>query len=317
MKLISIIENIIKEGANKKLIDFPELRQIYNYDCGASSLLGVLVYYGLDKREDELIKRLATTKTDMVTNGTKIFKIKEVSEYYGFDCDIKNDMSINSLISHINKDMPVIMLIQAWGDYSNNETDWKKHFDDGHYCVAIGYDGDKIIIEDPSLTTRGYLTKEELKERWHAYDDKGKKVQGTAIIVKGTPKFKSSNIEHINEDSKPKKKESRLILPPKKKVSSNLDEQLNLPKKEIKTEIYIDDENVVTYSTNKFGGKFEITGNIKTYRRGKKYDERRPAFEFEVDSFYDDEDQSIWDEHWEEISDDIESYYWKIPNKTT
>jgi len=39
-----------------KILDFPELRQTFNYDCGAKALQSVLAYYGIDIREEEIIK---------------------------------------------------------------------------------------------------------------------------------------------------------------------------------------------------------------------------------------------------------------------
>ena len=41
-------------------LNFPELRQTYNYDCGASALQGVMVYYGVEMREDVLMKEAGT-----------------------------------------------------------------------------------------------------------------------------------------------------------------------------------------------------------------------------------------------------------------
>lgn len=180
------------------MLEFPELRQVYNYDCGASAFQQVLVYYGIEKREDELIKQLQTTKTEYIEHGTKLYKMKSVAEYYGLETEVKNGVSIEEVVQMINKKIPVILLIQAWRDFSD-DVDWKNDFNDGHYVVAIGYNDNCIIFEDPSSFTRTYLSKEELKERWHDLgDDEKTHVHHTAVIIYGTPKFKPNEIVHMD-----------------------------------------------------------------------------------------------------------------------
>ncbi len=44
------------------LLDFPELRQAYDYDCGATALEAILAYYGIEVREELILKCAKTTK---------------------------------------------------------------------------------------------------------------------------------------------------------------------------------------------------------------------------------------------------------------
>jgi hypothetical protein len=48
--------------------------------------------------------------------------------------------------------------IQAWVDNNDGKfpIDWKNLWDDGHYCVAVGYDEERIFFMDPS--TLGHYT---------------------------------------------------------------------------------------------------------------------------------------------------------------
>jgi predicted double-glycine peptidase len=76
-------------------------------------------------------------------------------------------MTADGLKEYLEKGTPVILLIQAWGDpatYDQNES--------GHYVIAIGYNEEELIVEDPALRlVRGFITWDELESRWHSYGD--------------------------------------------------------------------------------------------------------------------------------------------------
>ena len=52
-----------------KILMFPELRQAYEYDCGANATQSVLDYYGIDKKESEIIKIAETTRAGTSIKG--------------------------------------------------------------------------------------------------------------------------------------------------------------------------------------------------------------------------------------------------------
>src|SRR3990172_667424 len=66
---------ILRIAEEIKVLDIPDTRQTFNFDCGAKAVQTILAYYGKDIREDNLIKALGTTKegTD-VKNILKLFK---------------------------------------------------------------------------------------------------------------------------------------------------------------------------------------------------------------------------------------------------
>jgi len=64
-------------------INFPELRQVFNYDCGASALQGVMVYYGVEMREDILMKEAGTTQK----HGTPVAGLVRAAK--NMDCRVK------------------------------------------------------------------------------------------------------------------------------------------------------------------------------------------------------------------------------------
>ena len=174
-----------------KIIQFPQFRQTFNWDCGAKVLQEMLVYYGLDIREKKIIKKSGMTK-----KGMRISEMKRCARIFDLKAKSKK-MTIQEIIKHIDKGIPVIILLQAWARKKNVE--WGKGWRYGHYVVAIGYDKSKIYFEDPAISGRAYLTHEELKERWHDKFPDGKKFINYGIIIYGkNPAFDPKKIVHMD-----------------------------------------------------------------------------------------------------------------------
>ena len=159
----------------KKIIDFPILRQTYGYDCGASAIQGVLDYYGIDIREEMIMKISSTNK-----KGTTIKGLKKVAKYFDLSYT-ERKMNIDDLKKYVDKKIPVIIALQAWSEDKNKdlEKDWK----DGHYVVVIGYSKNRIYFADPSSESKTFLFYKELEKRWHDQDIKGKKIINWGIAI--------------------------------------------------------------------------------------------------------------------------------------
>lgn len=174
-----------------KTITLPQLRQTYGYDCWAKALQSILVYYGIEAREDHIIKYAKTSK-----DGTSIEGIIKAANKYGLKTDSKK-MTIKDIKKYLIKDIPVIMVLQAWAE--NKKINWEKDWFDGHYVVAIGFTKDKIIFEDPSSFERTYLKYDELNKRWHDIDTNEKKYFHHGIAIFGEkPQFKKDEIIHMD-----------------------------------------------------------------------------------------------------------------------
>jgi predicted double-glycine peptidase len=52
------------------MINLHITRQTFDFDCGAKALQTIMAYYGIDIREDELMKELGTGK-----DGTRVDKM--------------------------------------------------------------------------------------------------------------------------------------------------------------------------------------------------------------------------------------------------
>lgn len=173
-----------------KLLVFPTLRQTYGYDCGAKSAQGVLEYYGIDVREDEIMKCAGTKRS-----GTPIKGIMKVFAKYGLKSKAEK-LTIAKLKRFIDRKMPVIIDVQAWSEKKG--TKWGRDWNDGHYVVVIGYDKKKIYFQDPYSLLRDYLTYSELDERWHDVDVNGKRYVDYGIVAYGKRrKFSEKKFVHM------------------------------------------------------------------------------------------------------------------------
>ena len=162
-----------------KILNFPDLRQIYDYDCGANAAQSVLDYYGIDKKESEITKIAGTTKA-----GTSIKGVIKALKKYGLKTK-KGEMTVEQIKKFIDRKIPVILLVQAWT--KQEKPDWEKDWKDGHYVIAIGYGKHKFYFEDPTSELRTYMVYKELDKRWHDIDTgiKRKKYVHFGIAVYG------------------------------------------------------------------------------------------------------------------------------------
>jgi predicted double-glycine peptidase len=156
----------VKLPAN--LIRLPLVRQATDYTCGVAALQSVLAYYGEDFREEYLSKKLKANFHD----GTAYSEMANFSRKQGFHVDINKKMSLADLKATIDKKLPVILCIQAWGD-GPGTNNYRDEWNDGHYVVAAGYDEENIYFMDPStIGNYAYIPAKELLERWHDTDGK-------------------------------------------------------------------------------------------------------------------------------------------------
>jgi ABC-type bacteriocin/lantibiotic exporter with double-glycine peptidase domain len=146
-----------------KSIYFPDILQNSNFSCGNACVQAVLAYYGIEYTETKLIKVLKTsckwgTKSK---NMIEFFKEKNFKVKHG-------SFTQQDLKDFINKGIPVIILLQAWGP-SGTEYEHTNQY--GHYIVVSGYNKRGFLIEDPAIFGRAFLSYAQLKKRWHAEDE--------------------------------------------------------------------------------------------------------------------------------------------------
>lgn len=175
----------------KKLIDFPMNRQMFSYTCGSSVVQSILSYYGINKREDEIVKILDSNKKE----GTHIEAIKKYLTKNNITFEEKTNCDSNDLIGFLDDGHPTVMLVQAWTDKKNVK--WKNEWNSGHYVVAIGYDDNDFIFEDPSTHLRSSIKTTQLDDRWHDVDVNGTKYFGWCLVLKKKSNFNIDKVEKM------------------------------------------------------------------------------------------------------------------------
>jgi ABC-type bacteriocin/lantibiotic exporter with double-glycine peptidase domain len=171
-----------------KVIDYPETRQVFSFDCGANALVSVLVFAGLEEREDRVALLAGTTK-----EGTDTEVIVRVLRYYGLPRRARQQMNVNDLRRAIDAGHPTLLTLQA---YRESNRPYRELWDDGHWVVAIGHDKKRILFEDPSAFHRTWLADEELRQRWHDMD-RGKRIRQWGCTVQAGGAYEHDRIVHM------------------------------------------------------------------------------------------------------------------------
>lgn len=165
----------------------PDVRQSTGYTCGAAALQAVLAYWGTSEREDRLAARLRSTPEA----GTHPADIARVAREFGLSAELREGLALADLETALAAGTTAIVNLQAWRDKA--DLPWAETWDDGHYMVLLGMDGENMYFEDPSLLgSRGVIPRSEFVERWHDYegepplDPADRKYVHMAIFLRGT-----------------------------------------------------------------------------------------------------------------------------------
>ncbi|MHB2020722.1 MAG: C39 family peptidase [Candidatus Xenobia bacterium] len=162
------------------VLPVPLVRQSTDYSCGCASMESVLMYWGQEFREDELIKGMHATPTD----GTDPDQMVAFARHHGLNAEFKQNQTLHDLEQALQRQVPPILDIEAWRDKPNGhwETDW----DDGHYVVLVGMDTQNLYLMDPSvLGGHGWMRRDELGPRWHDEDSRHHHLIHGVIYVEG------------------------------------------------------------------------------------------------------------------------------------
>jgi predicted double-glycine peptidase len=175
------------------MIDLPTGRQTFDFDCGAKALQLVMAYYGMDIREDELIKELEIDRY-----GVPVKNMISAAEKRGFQVVAKCGFTLEAVKQYVDADHPVIVLVQAWAERYMTLDDWKEDNDDGHYVIVIGHHGYIIVFEDPASFRRTWMTEEEFIVRWHDIDPRTQeRLDQFAMVLLGKQPAKKV-LEHMD-----------------------------------------------------------------------------------------------------------------------
>jgi predicted double-glycine peptidase len=198
-KVVGTFEDVPLGAIKVPLRDVP---QVKDYSCGAACTMAVCCYYDVGPRnQSDYIQQLGTTK-----EGTYYGDIRKFLKKNGLRADVQAGMTPKDLRALLDRGIPVICSIQAWGD------DPKAYASvgNGHYVVAVGYDGcGRFYFMDPWANHEratanpryGYLSEADLEARWHELESTWELYMGLGIAVypekngKPAPRLKARRIE--------------------------------------------------------------------------------------------------------------------------
>ncbi|MCK5473798.1 MAG: C39 family peptidase [Candidatus Aenigmarchaeota archaeon] len=122
--------------------------------CGPASLKMLLSYYGIDKSEDYLAKLVgASRETGCGEDG-----LMDAGKKLGFKAYSKVESSIEELKELIEKGIPVMV---AWFSPEEN----------GHYSLVIGFEKNKIVMNDPHFGKEIKMDIKQFLIRWFDFDN--------------------------------------------------------------------------------------------------------------------------------------------------
>lgn len=176
-------------------VKLPDVRQETSFSCGASAFQSIAEMYGVGPTDESWYRDALDTDPE---DGTPPENIRELADSLGLQTIAKEGMTPQDLKQWLDKGVPVMLLVQAWGDPATYATD-----ENGHYVVAIGYTDDELIVEDPSLRLiRGYIEWADLDKRWHDVGSNGEKYDHWGMAVVKHEAVREVKSFHLNGNGK-------------------------------------------------------------------------------------------------------------------
>lgn len=155
-------------------IRVPLVMQVNDYFCGAASAAAVLRGFGWLNVTQEILAN------EMGTNdiyGTEWSRIVNATVSRGFSVSVTQAMTRDDIQRALfQRHAPTIIDYQAWenqaGTYYNS---YSAQWEDGHFSVVVGMNATGFLLMDPYMyigtnnmsTTYGFLSYEDLAQRWH------------------------------------------------------------------------------------------------------------------------------------------------------
>jgi predicted double-glycine peptidase len=159
-------EQALRASRAPELLAVPLVSQARPWTCGAAALMAALLYFGVyDDSELRLDEEMGTTPE----GGTRVVSIVAEARRFGLAADARTGLTLADLEREVLRGAVVIVAVQAWA--TTPVANWRTHWEDGHYVVIVGLDGNRVYVMDPSVRTGyGYLPRAQFLERWHDYD---------------------------------------------------------------------------------------------------------------------------------------------------
>jgi ABC-type bacteriocin/lantibiotic exporter with double-glycine peptidase domain len=160
-----------------KVLKFPTKGQWYDFDCGVTVAWSILKYLKIKTTYESVLKASKVCPVD----GLKPSKLITLLTKFGLDVQLETNKNIRFLTTQINKDNPVIVLVQAKKEYRKS---WSNTWIHGHYVIVIGFDKNRLFIYDPQMGgSIKIFTHKQFYARWHDYLNNNDYIR-TVIYIK-------------------------------------------------------------------------------------------------------------------------------------
>lgn len=134
------------------LVQLPLVQSRDGVSCGAAVLTSILSFYNVDHRGLERVRKACRTGD----HGTKPEALVRAASKAGMNVRVREPAKDSDILTQLDLRRPSVLLIQQEGV--------------GHYVAAVGYDGNKLFVMDPSTDGHfGFLLYDDWDYRW--WDD--------------------------------------------------------------------------------------------------------------------------------------------------
>lgn len=191
-----------------QLLDVPDIRQEFDYDCGAAACLAIANYFRIGPQSLGEMRDILNTEKK---NGTELIRMIDFFNANGLSVTSGQGWTIEDLKQFFLAKMPVICAIQAYGSPADERANRS-----GHYVVVIGLALGQIVLQDPS-SGRRIVPELDFESVWHDKDENENILKKFGIAVGRKPTILSSQINRkeaakIEGDKKELEEESRNLL---------------------------------------------------------------------------------------------------------
>lgn len=149
-------------------LKIPFYKQDTDHTCGPTSLQMVLSFLG-DFKSEKSLSEEAHTNHDV---GTKHNAMIETARKEGFYCYVNNDSSWDEIKKFITKGLPSIIHFA------------EPQSEEEHYAVVVGFEKNKIILNDPWNGKNFKMKKKEFLARWSGSQGNHKYKKWIMVISK-------------------------------------------------------------------------------------------------------------------------------------
>lgn len=133
----------------------PYWRQVHPGLCGPACLRAVLLSYGTDVSESELVRLSGADKAGCTSEG-----LVRAAGQHGFSGVIKEDATFVELCNLVAAGTPVIV---GWTSPNKNV--------DTHYSVVMDANDKTVTMMDPELDDYSRVTADDFQSLWFEFED--------------------------------------------------------------------------------------------------------------------------------------------------